>query len=346
MRSCVNLGMLEPARAAGDPGRRRPSPASSAGPGCSTRSRSSSAAARLAFAQQLIAAGPPLVRGNGAEIAALAPAAMPQPSRERRARSWRARDPGTSSPTALATVQARQRQPADGPGHRRRAAPPRRSPAPSSRSSRTPGGRRRGAPRHGRRRRARGRARARARQLRPGAAWTRSTGSTPTTLVDAGAIAMRPALDLRALRGARPGPLPGPPARRRWRPPPRAAGRRWSSCATRRAAPAPVVTRAREVLAALAPFGVPLLVNDRVDVALAAGAAGRASRPGRHGARGRPPAARARGAILGATVHHAHEADRLDARRSSTMPASARSSPPRARTSRRSADRHRTAWPG
>ena len=35
-----------------------------------------------------------------------------------------------------------------------------------------------------------------------------------------------------------------------------------------------MVERARAVKAALAPFGVPLLINDRVDVALAAGADG------------------------------------------------------------------------
>jgi thiamine-phosphate pyrophosphorylase len=35
-----------------------------------------------------------------------------------------------------------------------------------------------------------------------------------------------------------------------------------------------MIARARAIQAALAPFGVPLLINDRVDVALAAGAAG------------------------------------------------------------------------
>src|SRR3981081_2413008 len=36
----------------------------------------------------------------------------------------------------------------------------------------------------------------------------------------------------------------------------------------------PMVARARAIKAALAPFGIPLLVNDRVDVALASGADG------------------------------------------------------------------------
>ena len=71
-----------------------------------------------------------------------------------------------------------------------------------------------------------------------------------------------------------------------------------------------LVANARAILAALHPFGVPLVVNDRVDVALAAGAAGA------HVGRTDMDPADARrllgpGAILGVTVHHAHEADGL-----------------------------------
>jgi thiamine-phosphate pyrophosphorylase len=71
------------------------------------------------------------------------------------------------------------------------------------------------------------------------------------------------------------------------------------------------VAAARAVLAALQPFGVPLVVNDRVDVALAAGAAGV-----HLGQDDMAPAdARrllGRDALVGATVHHAHEALALD----------------------------------
>ncbi len=56
------------------------------------------------------------------------------------------------------------------------------------------------------------------------------------------------------------------------------AARRWCSSATSAARPAPWSRRARAIKAALAPFGVPLLVNDRVDVALAAGRRRRACR--------------------------------------------------------------------
>lgn len=68
---------------------------------------------------------------------------------------------------------------------------------------------------------------------------------------------------------------------------------------------------ARDVRAALAGSGVPLVVNDRVDVALAAGAAGV------HLGRDDLPAADARrllgrGAIVGVTVHHGAEADAVE----------------------------------
>lgn len=68
-----------------------------------------------------------------------------------------------------------------------------------------------------------------------------------------------------------------------------------------------LVALARAVKAVLAPFAVPLLVNDRVDVALAAGAAGC-----HVGLTDMAPddARRLLGhhAILGITIHHAHEA--------------------------------------
>jgi thiamine-phosphate pyrophosphorylase len=71
------------------------------------------------------------------------------------------------------------------------------------------------------------------------------------------------------------------------------------------------VAAARSVLEALAPSGVPLIVNDRVDVALAVGA------QGVHLGRDDMPAADARRllglhAILGVTVHHPHEADAIE----------------------------------
>jgi thiamine-phosphate pyrophosphorylase len=71
-----------------------------------------------------------------------------------------------------------------------------------------------------------------------------------------------------------------------------------------------LVAAAREVRAALAGTGVPLIVDDRVDVALAAGAEG--VHLGREDMT--PEDARAllgQGAIIGATVHHAHEAEAL-----------------------------------
>lgn len=73
------------------------------------------------------------------------------------------------------------------------------------------------------------------------------------------------------------------------------------------------IDTARAVLAVLEPFDCPLLVNDRVDVALAAGA------QGVHLGQDDMTPADARRllgarATIGATVHHAGEADRLDAR--------------------------------
>ncbi len=72
------------------------------------------------------------------------------------------------------------------------------------------------------------------------------------------------------------------------------------------------IDTARAVLAALGPFDCPLLVNDRVDVALSVGA------QGVHLGQDDMMPADARRllgprAIIGATVHHAGEADRLDA---------------------------------
>ena len=55
-----------------------------------------------------------------------------------------------------------------------------------------------------------------------------------------------------------------------------------------------MVESARAIKAALAPFNVPLLINDRVDVALASGAARRACGAGRHGGRRCAAPARAR----------------------------------------------------
>jgi thiamine-phosphate pyrophosphorylase len=68
---------------------------------------------------------------------------------------------------------------------------------------------------------------------------------------------------------------------------------------------------ARAVKAALDPLGVPLLVNDRADIAGAAGATGV-----HLGKDDLPPADARRllgaGAIIGVTVHHPHEADAVD----------------------------------
>jgi thiamine-phosphate pyrophosphorylase len=74
-----------------------------------------------------------------------------------------------------------------------------------------------------------------------------------------------------------------------------------------------VVAAARAVRAALEPYAVPLVVNDRVDVALASGAAG--VHLGQDDMA--PEDARALlgpAAIVGATVHFAHEADAVDRR--------------------------------
>jgi len=68
-----------------------------------------------------------------------------------------------------------------------------------------------------------------------------------------------------------------------------------------------LVTLARALNAVLQPFAVPLMINDRVDVALAAGAAGC-----HVGLSDMAPEDARRllgpGAILGVTIHHAHEA--------------------------------------
>ncbi len=72
-----------------------------------------------------------------------------------------------------------------------------------------------------------------------------------------------------------------------------------------------LVRLAAAVLDALAPMAVPLVVNDRVDVALAAGAAGV-----HLGQDDLAPADARRllgpAAIVGVTVHHGHEAEALD----------------------------------
>jgi thiamine-phosphate pyrophosphorylase len=72
-----------------------------------------------------------------------------------------------------------------------------------------------------------------------------------------------------------------------------------------------LVETVRRLRAALEPYAVPLLVNDRVDVALEAGA------EGAHVGQTDMPAAEARrllgpDAIIGVTVHHAHESDAID----------------------------------
>lgn len=72
-----------------------------------------------------------------------------------------------------------------------------------------------------------------------------------------------------------------------------------------------LVANARAILAALGPSAVPLLVNDRVDVTLAAGAqgvhVGRADMAPRDARLLLGP-----DAILGVTIHHAREAEGLD----------------------------------
>jgi thiamine-phosphate pyrophosphorylase len=73
-----------------------------------------------------------------------------------------------------------------------------------------------------------------------------------------------------------------------------------------------LIERAREIGRALAPFDVPLLINDRIDVALAAGCAGV------HVGAEDMPATDARRllgpeSIIGCTVHSAEEADAVQA---------------------------------
>ncbi|MCB1884779.1 MAG: thiamine phosphate synthase [Geminicoccaceae bacterium] len=72
-----------------------------------------------------------------------------------------------------------------------------------------------------------------------------------------------------------------------------------------------LVGLARGLVAALEPLGVPLLVNDRVDVALAAGAAGV-----HLGQEDMDPSDARRllgpDALIGTTVHHPREADEVD----------------------------------
>ncbi len=78
----------------------------------------------------------------------------------------------------------------------------------------------------------------------------------------------------------------------------------------KRYAARPVITLARRLVAALRPLGVPLIVDDRVDVALAAGAAGV------HLGREDMDPEDARSLLgparwIGVTIHHAHEIDAL-----------------------------------
>jgi len=81
----------------------------------------------------------------------------------------------------------------------------------------------------------------------------------------------------------------------------------------KRATTRELVQLARSVLEALAPFRAPLLINDRVDVVLAAGAAGvHLGRDDMAPADARRLLGKA--AIIGATVHHAEEADALEPR--------------------------------
>ena len=79
----------------------------------------------------------------------------------------------------------------------------------------------------------------------------------------------------------------------------------------KRYAAGPVIALARALRDALTPTGVPLVIDDRVDVALAAGAAGV-----HLGREDMAPADARRllgaGALVGVTVHHAAEADAID----------------------------------
>ena len=173
----------------------------------------------------------------------------------------------------------------------------------------------------------RGRARARARQLRrraPGRALPARRGHPDRARAashEAGprSAASMPCSTRRAAAAAR---------RPSWRPPPRAAGPPCSSCATsvRR-------RRLRRRTRLRGPGGAgavrPAAADQRPGRRGAGGRRrGRASRSGRHGARPMPRRLLGPAAIVGATVHHASEADAAGRRRSSTMPASARCSPP------------------
>lgn len=120
---------------------------------------------------------------------------------------------------------------------------------------------------------------------------------------------MKPSLDLRVYAVL-------DPARCRGRPLPELAAAAARGGATlvqyrdKRAETGRLVANARLILEALAPFAVPLLVNDRVDVALAAGAAG--VHVGREDMT--PEDARrllGPDAIVGVTLHHAWEAGAL-----------------------------------
>jgi thiamine-phosphate pyrophosphorylase len=119
---------------------------------------------------------------------------------------------------------------------------------------------------------------------------------------------MRPVLDLRVYAVL-------DPAHCRGRPLPELAAAAARGGATliqlrdKRPATREIVAAARSVLAALEPFAVPLLINDRVEVALAMGA-------GVHLGQGDMAPADARRllgpqAIVGATVHHPEEADAI-----------------------------------
>ena len=132
---------------------------------------------------------------------------------------------------------------------------------------------RRGADRVRRRGRNRGRARARARAASRSRSSMRSTRSIATTLrARAKVSVMRVDLRLYAIVDPeRAGGHDRSPSSRAWS---RRAARRWCSCATSTARRGAMVEEARAIKAALAPLGVPLVINDRVDVALAAGADG------------------------------------------------------------------------
>ncbi len=106
-----------------------------------------------------------------------------------------------------------------------------------------------------------------------------------------------------------------------------------------------MVEEARAIKNSLAPFGVPLLINDRVDVALAAGCRRRACRSGRHGGRGCAPPARLAGAIIG-TVDQDRRAGRGRAGRSARLCRHRRRFRHDLEEQSRSADRRRPASRG